>query len=95
MASEKRKKRVYNPETGIKISLAQKGISKGVGKVLTATHKKNISINNNKNKPVINLETGIYYCNISDAAESYSINRNTLKGYLSGKRKNKTNLVYA
>lgn len=44
---------------------------------------------------VLNLETGIYYGCIIDAAIAHNIHRNTLNNYLIGHRKNKTMLVYA
>ena len=42
---------------------------------------------------LLNTETGIYYESISEASKLLSINYGTLKQYLSGKIKNKTNLI--
>ncbi len=50
---------------------------------------------NSKARMVINIETGIFYDCIIDAAEAYNINRNTLNNYLTGFRKNKTSIRYA
>lgn len=94
LMSEKRKERIYDPNTGIKISLALKGKSKNKKRKLSDLHKENISINNFKNKVIVDIETGIFFINVSDASESYGINRNTLKNYLNGNRKNKTALQY-
>jgi hypothetical protein len=44
-------------------------------------------------KIVLDTETGIYYESISEAARSYKYLYPTLSRYLSGKRKNITNLV--
>ncbi len=48
-----------------------------------------------QDKLVIDLETGIYYDTIKSAATAKNIRRATLNRYLLGRRKNKTNLVYA
>ena len=44
---------------------------------------------------VINMENGIYYDCILDAANSVGLPYSRMKDYLIGHRKNKTNLVYA
>ena len=54
-----------------------------------------IHIGLDRSKIVIDLNTGIFYNSISEAANVYGYNRGTLKDYLSGKRKNKTTLVLA
>jgi hypothetical protein len=46
-------------------------------------------------KLVLNLQTGIFYDCAVDAAEFNNLNYNTLRMRLNGKRKNKTNLIYA
>ena len=43
-------------------------------------------------KLVVNLETGIFYTSIKEAAEYNNINYSTLKNYLKGRCKNKTNI---
>ncbi len=56
---------------------------------------KKIKGGNNVNaKLVINLETGIFYDCVDDAATAHNLNHRTLITYLSGHRKNKTNLSY-
>jgi hypothetical protein len=42
---------------------------------------------------ILNLETGIFYYGAREAAESININPNTLRGYLNGRRKNKTSFI--
>ena len=44
---------------------------------------------------VLDLESGIFFDSVVEAANSKSINQNTLIGYLGGFRKNKTSLIYA
>lgn len=67
--------------------------------VFTKEHRLKISIKNsgagNKNsKLVLNLETGIYYDFVGEAALSININRGTLCGWLNGTYKNKSPMVY-
>lgn len=42
---------------------------------------------------ILDTSTGIFYKSIGDAAKAININRNTLKNYISNKRKNKTNML--
>lgn len=51
--------------------------------------------NNTRARYVVNLENGIYFDTVKDAANAFSLNPNTLSGYLSGFRDNKTSLRYA
>ena len=44
-------------------------------------------------KLILNTQTGIYYHGLVPASESMGINRNTLSAYLTGKCKNKTDLI--
>lgn len=46
-------------------------------------------------KPIIDLQTGIFYGSVAEAAYSKNINPETLRGYLKGSRTNKTSFVYA
>lgn len=46
-------------------------------------------------KLVIDLQTGIFYESVVDAAETFSLGRSYLSMMLSGRCKNKTNLAYA
>ena len=51
--------------------------------------------NNPNAKLVLNLETGIFYGCVKDAAETINLKPNTLKQKLNGKRKNNTYFIYA
>lgn len=51
--------------------------------------------NNPNAKLVLNIDTGIFYGCVKDAADTIGIKRDTLKQYLNGRRKNKTSFVYA
>ena len=72
------------------------------GKKLSEDHinKLNKAPRNNYNdkisKPILNINNGIFYNTIREAANSLNLNRNTLKGLLNGnaKYKNKTPLIY-
>jgi len=44
---------------------------------------------------LLNIDTGVYYNSIIDAAKSVNINRKTLSDYLLGKYPNKTPFIYA
>jgi len=48
---------------------------------------------NPRSIPILDLETGIFYYNTKDAAETYNINQVYLRCMLNGKNKNKTNLI--
>jgi len=92
--SESQLNKKVSKETCLKISNALKGrkLSK------ECLMKRSISIsgeNNSKARIVINLETGIFYGCIKDAAIANCINKNTLNNYLIGHRKNKTSMIYA
>ena len=84
--SEETKKRISNSKLGttpynkgLKMCQEQKDKLKGPRK---------------SKKLVINLDTGIYYDSITEAAISINMNHRTLRGYLSGHRINKTSIVY-
>ena len=49
--------------------------------------------NHPKSKTVLNVDNGIFYECIRDASETYGYNNRTLCCYLSGSRKNKSNLI--
>ena len=61
----------------------------------TAETRKKLSENNGKAKLVINLETGIFYRSIREAADSVSIKSKYLSAKLRGERKNNTMFIYA
>jgi len=45
-------------------------------------------------KIILDTETGVFYGGIREASETYNINFNTLAGWLNGRYKNKSNLIY-
>ena len=46
-------------------------------------------------KPLIDLQTGVFYNSVKEASILLGINKNTLYGYLIGTNPNKTSLIYA
>lgn len=48
-----------------------------------------------KSKIVIDMQTGIFYESAKEAAKALNYKHSTLKSYLNGRLKNKTNLLYA
>lgn len=62
----------------------------------TEEHKSNHSkkMKGRNGKIVLNTETGIFYNTTGEAAESCNMNRNTLIGYLLGKRTNLSPFIY-
>jgi group I intron endonuclease len=92
--SESNKNKRPSAETRKKISLSLVG--RKLSKECLEKRSKSISRGGSyKAKTVINLETGIFYDCIQDAADTININRSTLNNYLAGSRKNKTNFIYA
>ncbi len=65
-----------------------------IGKHFTKEHKKNLSKNNGKSRPVINLETGIFYESITMAAISINKPSAWLVNRLSGHCRNITMFRY-
>ena len=84
--------RVMSEEQKNKIREANKGSKHLVGIVRSEETKQ--KIREAFSKLVICLETGIFYSSAKEASEVYNIKYDTLLGYLSNRRKNKTNLVY-
>jgi group I intron endonuclease len=92
-------------ETRLKMSLAHKGDKAfWFGKKMPLESRIKMSKNRigkycNGNHPmarvVLNLETGIYYDTVTEAAESISLKRTTLIMKLRGNNYNNTNLIYA
>lgn len=87
-------------ETRLKMSKSRKGVKK---RPLSDEHRKKISNSKKGNftcgdnpysRMVINTETGELFSSIIEASKCTKINYNTLYGYLSGKKKNKTNLKF-
>ena len=92
--SESNKNTIFTQERRNNISKALTG--RKLSKECLDKRSKSISRGKNyKAKLVINVETGIFYDCIIDAAEAYNINRNTLNNYLTGFRKNKSSIIYA
>jgi HNH endonuclease len=60
------------------------GLSDKCRKVLSTIH----------NRSLINMENGVFYGSIKEAAEKENINYSTLKAMLTGQNKNKTSLQY-
>lgn len=54
-----------------------------------------IGSRNGKSKLIIDIETGIFFECIREAAMAYGLNYSCLRSYLQGKVYNKTNLIYA
>jgi hypothetical protein len=86
--SEETKKRISEikkgtppPNKGIPMSQTQKDKLKGPRKTII-------------NRLVLNLETGIYYDSITEAADSLNLKYTTFRNYLIGYRKNKTSMIY-
>lgn len=76
-----------NPMYGKKGNLHPKFGIKPTKEALEKAKAKNSKI-------VLNLETGIYYSSCKEASVTYNINYSSLRCMLSGKDKNKTNLIY-
>lgn len=93
--SEEAKAKISKYQTGLKrsdearknMSIAQKIRCKGMGNERLAFSLR---------KYILDLNTGIYYHGVKDAALYNNVNKNTLKGILNGNNKNKQglNLVY-
>jgi group I intron endonuclease len=96
IASKNRKRKKHSEETRKKIS----EVTKGKKRIpFTNEHKIKISKNqkggnNSVARLVLNLETGIYYETLIEAAISINMNKITLGHQLRGRTKNKTNLKY-
>lgn len=97
-SEETRKKMSFNArnrskETREKLSKASKGRQVWLGKSHNKNTKLIMSDNNIKNRLVLNIDTGIYYKNITEASKAYNYNISTLKAWLYGYLKNKSNLI--
>ena len=79
---------ICSDETKKNMSIAQKKRCKGMGNERLAFSLR---------KYILDLNTGVYYHGVKDAAMYNNINANTLKGILNGNNKNtlKINLIYA
>lgn len=96
-----KKKGPHSADRRLKMSQSHKG------KVFSQEHRKKIiesnsgqtrecmcGCNNPKSKPVIDMQTGIFYDSIKDASIAIGIEYKLLWSYLKGICKNKTNISY-
>ena len=91
--SESNKGTVFSKERREKISNALKGRS--LSKESLEKRSKSISGKNNyKSKLVLDLDSGIYYYCVREAAVAKNIKISTLNNYLNKSRPNKTSLIY-
>lgn len=84
----------YTPEQCLEISKRMKGHTYSLGRKHSEESKKKISESRFGSKhwlsrKVINLETGIFYDTVTEAAWSYNINRGYLSDVISGRKVNK------
>lgn len=70
-----------------KMSNARRGVPK------SEKHNKSVSLS--KMKPIIDVNTGVFYLGIKDACVYFGYNYDQLASQLNGKRRNKTCLMYA
>lgn len=87
--SKVHKGKVLSKETIDKIKTAR------ANQIITKDHKENISKNSGSARIVLDTLTGVFYNSVLEASRYYPIKANTLVCNLSGKNKNKTNLIYA
>lgn len=76
-------------ETRAKLSASSRG------RKHSAETKLKMRYSSKKTKPVLNLETGIFYAGCKEAGEVYGINHRTLMNKLNGNKRNNTSFVYA
>ena len=88
----KNRNKFVSDETKRKIKESHVGMK---GKVHSEKSKDTMKENNGRNVIVLNIENGVYYFNITDASNSYSISRQHLCRMLKGQRRNWTNLIIA
>lgn len=65
------------------------------GKLHSKKSKQKCSENSTKSKLVINIETGIFYSSLREAAKTYCLNENTTYTRINGYCKNRSSLIYA
>lgn len=102
--SDSNKGKKFSNEHRQKISKTKKETTLGeknnfYGKKHTDEFKKNRSEirkngGNPKAKLVLNLETGVYYESLKEAADSINVKRETFNSWLRGRYKNKTSFIY-
>src|SRR5690606_5652705 len=81
---------------GIPMSDKQKKLISEKNKGRVCSYETRIKMRESLSKKVvIDKDTGVFFMSCNEAADCYNINRSTLFYYLSGKRPNKTRLIYA
>lgn len=83
LTNARSRRTIYSKETRLKMSKSHTGVP------LSESHRLNLC------RPVINIENGVFYDSVKDAATALSIRGAHLSRFLNGKRKNKTYLRYA
>lgn len=78
----------HSEETKKKMSISQTGRKHSSESIFKMKDNCHLS------KLVLNTSTGIYYISSKEAAFSHNLNPNTIHRYLTGKYKNKTELIY-
>jgi group I intron endonuclease len=78
----------HSDETKLKISNSHKGMKHSKDTKIKMKKMKNSA------KIILNTENGIFYLGTKEAANTYSLNANTLSKRFQGKIKNNTNLKY-
>ena len=98
------KKQLLSSEVRLKMSLAGKGKKQSEQHIIkrvdskkgynhTQETKNKIALKHSK--ILLDLNTGVFYDSIIMASKIHDINKNTLQAMLSGRLKNKTNLIFA
>lgn len=89
--SESRLGKKYSDETRSKMSIINK-INKNV--LYLHSKESRIKSSESRKKIILNIETGIFYIGVEDAAISMNMNMITLRSKLNGSRKNDTQFLY-
>lgn len=84
----------HTQETKDKLSKMLKGRKNTPEQIAKMAATKTGMKNEGRAKQIINLETGIIYRTVSEAADSVNMKRTTLNAMLKGQNINKTNLQY-
>jgi hypothetical protein len=95
---EKCRQRRHTPETIEKIRKLKTGLkaSQATKDKMRITNRKGIEASARKiSKPVIDLETGVFYNSVKEAAWSLGVTKSHLSGMLLGRCKNWSNYTYA
>ena len=100
--SDNTKVKIGNKNRGKILSDEQKNnlSIKATGRLHTLETKKKMSDNkigelNHQTKPIIDIETGVYYYSMNEIVDLYGYKKPYLSMMLNNKRKNKTNFRYA